>query len=332
MKCKKTTESPNFNRFGEHFCFTSFGESHGPAIGGVVDGLPAGQPIDLEAIRTALEQRSGRLAPTGTSPRARTETDEVEWLSGVLPDADGRLLTTGTPVAFLIRNHHARPEDYEWMRQHCRPGHADYTYRAKYGRYYDYRGGGRASARETAARVVAGELAVGLLAGQGISIEASLLQVGEEKDPARFDTLLKAIQAAGDSIGGIVRCTVTGLPAGMGEPLFDKLQCRLAAAMLSINGCKGFEYGTGFNMSPRGSELYHPDEVPCPASGGIEGGLSNGLPITFRCAFKPAATLTRLYGGRHDACIAVRAVPVVRAMTALALQDFVMTNTTQHDE
>ena len=302
------------------------------AIGGVVDGMPAGQPIDLVAIRAAIEQRSGRLTPAGTSPRAKAEADEVEWLSGVLPDADGRLMTTGTPLAFLIRNHNARPEDYEWMRQNCRPGHADYTFRAKYGRYFDYRGGGRASARETAARVVAGELAAGLLHQQGITIEARLQQVGLETDPSRFDELLRSVQADGDSIGGIVGCTVTGLPAGIGEPLFDKLQCRLAAAMMSINGCKGFAYGTGFDMSPRGSELYHPGEVPCPASGGIEGGLSNGLPLTFSCAFKPAATLTRLYGGRHDACIAVRAVPVVRAMTALALQDFITTNTTPHDE
>lgn len=294
--------------------------------------MPAGQPVDFDAVRAALEARSGRTNPSGTSPRARLESDEVEWLSGVIPAEDGRLLATGTPLAFLIRNRRQQPEDYDFLKTDCRPGHADYAYRAKYGRYYDYRGGGRASARETAARVVAGELAAGLLAAQGVSIEARLIQVGEENDPSRFDALLREVQAAGDSIGGIVGCTVTGLPAGLGEPLFDKLQCRLAAAMMSINGCKGFEYGTGFDMASRGSGLYHAGEVPCPASGGIEGGLSNGLPLVFRCAFKPAATLTRLYGGRHDACIAVRAVPVVRAMTALALQDFITTNTTSHDQ
>ena len=295
--------------------------------------MPAGTPVDIASIRAALEERSGRLQAAGTSPRARTEEDEVEWLSGVLRDDAGRLVATGTPLAFLIRNRHQLPEDYDRLRQTDRPGHADYTYRSKYGRYYDYRGGGRASARETAARVVAGELAAGLLREQGITIEACLTQVGPETDPKRFDQLLHEVQAAGDSIGGIVTCRVTGLPVGIGEPLFDKVQCRLAAAMLSINGCKGFEYGTGFDMSPRGSELYHAGEVPCPASGGIEGGLTNGLPFTFRCAFKPAATLTRLYGGRHDACIAVRAVPVVRAMTALVLQDLLsMTNTIHHDQ
>lgn len=298
-----------------------------------MDGMPAGTPVDIVSIRTALEERSGRRQTAGTSPRARVEDDEVEWLSGVIQDEDGSLVATGTPLAFLIRNHHQRPEDYDWLRDTNRPGHADYTYRTKYGRYYDYRGGGRASARETAARVVAGELAAGLLLQQHISIEARLTQVGLETDPERFDPLLREIQAAGDSIGGIVSCMVTGLPAGIGEPLFDKIQCRLAAAMLSINGCKGFAYGTGFDMRPRGSELYHAGEVPCPASGGIEGGLTNGLPLTFCCAFKPAATLTQLYGGRHDACIAVRAVPVVRAMTALALQDILsMTNTTHHDQ
>lgn len=322
------TESTSPNRFGAHFCFTSFGESHGIGIGGVVEGIPAGTSVDIASIRAALEERSGRRQAAGTSPRARAEEDEVEWLSGVISDDAGRLVATGAPLAFLIRNRHQRPKDYDRLRETDRPGHADYTYRTKYGRYYDYRGGGRASARETASRVVAGELAASLLCERGIFIEAQLTQVGPETDPARFDQLLREVQTAGDSIGGIVSCTVTGLPVGIGEPIFDKVQCRLAAAMLSINGCKGFAYGTGFDMSLRGSELYHAGEVPCPASGGIEGGLTNGMPLTFSCAFKPASTLTRLYGGRHDACIAVRAVPVVRAMTAIVLQDLLtMTNT-----
>lgn len=324
MKCKKTIQSPSSNQFGTHFRFTSFGESHGVAIGGVVEGIPAGVAIDFAQIREVLEERSGCRSAVGTSPRAKIEEDQVEWLSGFIEDEEGTLRTSGTPLAFLIRNTRQRPEDYDFFKQYDRPGHADYTYRQKYGKYYDYRGGGRASARETAARVVAGEVAAQLLSERNISIDARLIQVGEEKDATRFDALLHEVQVAGDSIGGIVECIVTGLPAGLGEPLFDKMQCRLAAAMMSINGCKGFEYGTGFDMSPRGSELYHAGEVPCPASGGIEGGLTNGLPLLFRCAFKPAATITRLYGGRHDACIAVRAVPVVRAMTALVIKDLLL--------
>ncbi|MCQ2348097.1 MAG: chorismate synthase [Paludibacteraceae bacterium] len=288
------------NSFGEYWTFTSFGESHGRAVGGVLDGVPAGIRIDIDMIRDALVRRSGR-GQEGVSPRAVREPDEVEWLSGVL---DG--VTLGTPIAFIIRNTDARSEDYEWMKTHYRPGHADYTYQVKYG-IRDWRGGGRASARETASRVVAGTIAQQELQQSGITIHAQLIETG----PAGV--------AAGDSIGGIVECRIDGVPAGVGEPIFDKLQSHLAAAMLSINGCKGFEYGTGFDLSKRGSELYHLDEVPCVASGGIEGGISNGLPIVFRCAFKPAATIGQLYKGRHDSCIAVRAVPIVEAMTALVL-------------
>jgi len=302
----------NMNTFGDHWAFTSFGESHGKAIGGVLDGVPAGIAIHLEQIRHELTRRSGKQA-LGVSPRAKVEEDEVEWLSGV---KDG--ITLGTPIAFLIRNTHAREEDYAWLKTHCRPGHADYTYQVKYG-IRDWRGGGRASARETAARVVAGSIAREQLAQQGIVIHAYLSQVGLEQNPDQFETLLTQTQQNGDSIGGIVSCEINGLPAGIGEPVFDKLQSHLAAAMLSINGCKGFEYGTGFDMAPLGSELYQNAPVPCPSSGGIEGGISNGLTISFRCAFKPAASITQLYKGRHDSCIAVRAVPVVEAMTALVL-------------
>ncbi|MCQ2342259.1 MAG: chorismate synthase [Paludibacteraceae bacterium] len=300
------------NSFGDNWTFTSFGESHGVAVGGVLDGVPAGISIDIDLIRHELTRRSGS-GQTGVSPRATHEKDEVEWLSGVL---DG--VTLGTPVAFIIRNTNAHPEDYEWMKTHFRPGHADYTYQNKYG-IRDWRGGGRASARETASRVVAGNIARQALVEQGITIHAELVQVGTEKDPTRFDQLLQSVRQQGDSIGGIVRCTVDGLPVGVGEPIFDKLQSHLAAAMMSINGCKGFEYGTGFDMTPSGSDLYLSEQAPCTTSGGIEGGISNGLPVIFRCAFKPAATLTRLYKGRHDSCIAVRAVPVVEAMTALVL-------------
>ena len=329
------------NTFGEHWTFTGFGESHGPAIGGVLDGVPAGIPIDLDIIREALVARQGGALP-GVSTRALREQDEVEWLSGVMSvskrsersvsetvcqqnglSGEAGLITLGTPIAFIIRNKDARPEDYAWLRHSYRPGHADWVYEQKYG-IRDWRGGGRASARETAARVVAGSIAEQELARHGVTIAAQLIQIGEEKNPQRFEALLSEVQQAGDSIGGVVECVVTGLPVGIGDPVFDKLQSHLAAAVMSINACKGFAYGTGFEgVGLRGSELYHPGEVPCPASGGIEGGISNGLPIVFRCVFKPTATISRLYKGRHDVCVAVRAVPVVKAMTALTLIQFI---------
>ena len=313
------------NTFGDYFAFTSFGESHGRAVGGVVDGVPAGTEVSLPVIRDMLVRRSGK-GQAGVSPRAADEQDEVEWLSGVVEEGD-RLIALGTPIAFLIRNTDARSQDYEWLRHSFRPGHADYTYQAKYG-IRDHRGGGRASARETAARVTAGAIALQLLEERGVSVHAQLIQVGTETDPAKMETLLQTVQQAGDSIGGIVGCRVTGLPAGVGEPLFDKLQSRLAAAMMSINGCHGFDYGFGFDaLDQRGSDLYEKDGKPVDVlspqamTGGIAGGISDGTTITFRCLFKPAATIRRLYGGRHDGCIAVRAVPVVEAMTALTLQD-----------
>lgn len=313
------------NTFGEYFSFTSFGESHGKAVGGVVDGVPAGTLISLDVIREMLARRSGRGLP-GVSPRAAVEPDQVEWLSGVIEEG-GQWVALGTPIAFLIRNQDARSQDYAWLRHSFRPGHADYTYQAKYG-LRDYRGGGRASARETAARVAAGSIAKQLLADKGITIRARLLQVGQETDPVKIEQLLQAVQAAGDSIGGIVGCVIEGLPAGVGEPLFDKLQARLAAAMMSINGCHGFDYGFGFDsLALRGSDLYEKDGQPVDVlspqamSGGISGGISDGTTVRFRCLFKPAATIRRLYGGRHDSCIAVRAVPVVEAMTALTIQD-----------
>lgn len=303
------------NIFGEKWSFTSFGESHGKAIGGVIDGVPAGIKIDMNLIRAELARRSGK-GEAGVSTRPTHEADEVEWLSGVL---DG--VTLGTPIAFIIRNTDARSEDYELLKNTYRPGHADWTYQQKYGTR-DYRGGGRSSARETAARVVAGTVARQQLAAKGIEIHAELVQVGEETKKESFGELLKKVREAGDTIGGIVRCEITGMPTGVGEPIADKIQSHLAAAMMSINGCKGFDYGTGFEgVALRGSELYHEGEVPCPQSGGIEGGITNGLPITFRCVFKPAATLASVYGGRHDACIAVRAVSVVEAMAALVIAD-----------
>ena len=307
------------NQFGDIWTFTSFGESHGRAIGGVLDGVPAGLHIDLAAIRAALEARAGRNV-VGASPRAQHESEEVEWLSGVL---DG--VTLGTPIAFIIRNTDARPEDYEWLKHSYRVGHADRTYEQKYG-IRDWRGGGRASARETASRVVAGCIAQQQLATQGIAIHAQLIQVGAETDPAKFDELIASVRREGDSIGGIVECVISGLPAGIGEPIFNKLQAELAFAVMSINACKGFEYGTGFGgVTRKGSEINH-------ISGGIAGGISDGTDVVFRCVFKPTPSTPKAFKqtggqpvtvGRHDACVARRAVPVVEAMTALCLVNLI---------
>ena len=327
------------NSLGKNFVFTSFGESHGRAIGGVLDGVPAGVHIDMNMIREALDKRAGRVKVKGerlevkgtVSPRALREGDEVEWLSGVM---DG--VTLGTPIAFIIRNKDARPEDYEWLKHSYRIGHADRTYQEKYG-IRDHRGGGRASARETASRVVAGSVAQQLLKEKGVEIQAKLVQVGCETNPAHFEEYISNIRQEGDSIGGIVQCTITGLPVGIGEPIFDKLQSHLAFAMMSINGCKGFEYGSGFEgVNLKGSEMYLSENQTL-ISGGIAGGISDGTPVVFRCVFKPTAsnrkTLEALFEssqisefqgfkvGRHDACVAVRAVAVVEAMAALVLQD-----------
>ncbi len=334
------------NIFGDKWTFTSFGESHGAAIGGVLDGVPAGLHIDLQMIRTELERRAGK-GQLGTSPRSKNEPDEVEWLSGVIRSVSpedglsaersvsetvcqqGDLVTLGTPIAFLIRNKDARPEDYEWLKHSYRVGHADRVYEQKYG-IRDWRGGGRSSARETAARVVAGSLAKQELATKGVSIHAHLVQVGAETDPSKFADVIAAFQREGDSIGGIVECRITGLPVGTGEPIFDKLQAHLAYAVMSINACKGFEYGTGFGgVTQPGSAINH-------ISGGIAGGISDGSEVVFRCVFKPTASTPKALAqlqneqmvnksdqpitvGRHDACVATRAVPVVEAMTALAL-------------
>ena len=323
------------NTLGKNFVFTSFGESHGKAIGGVLDGVPAGVHIDMDMIREALDKRAGRAYPQplpegkGVSPRAQRERDEVEWLSGVM---DG--VTLGTPIAFIIRNKDARPEDYEWLKHSYRIGHADRTYQEKYG-IRDHRGGGRASARETASRVVAGSVAQQLLKENNIHIHAELVQVGCETNLAHFEEYISNIRQEGDSIGGIVQCTITGLPVGIGEPIFDKLQSHLAFAMMSINGCKGFEYGSGFEgVNLKGSEMYLTENQTL-ISGGIAGGISDGTPVVFRCVFKPTASNRKTFEairreddeakgksiGRHDACIAVRAVAVVEAMAALVVQD-----------
>ena len=255
---------------------------------------------------------------------SRCEPDEVEWLSGVMENTDRSsdgvqstdLITLGTPIAFLIRNKDARPEDYEVFKHTYRVGHADKVYEQKYG-IRDWRGGGRASARETAARVVAGCIAKHELAAKGVAIQAQLIQVGAETDSAKFDETIAAYQREGDSIGGIVECRINGLPVGTGEPIFDKLQSHLAFAMMSINACKGFEYGTGFGG------VTQPGSAINAISGGIAGGISDGSEIIFRCVFKPTPSTPKAgVKGRHDACVAVRAVPVVEAMTALSLVQF----------
>lgn len=310
---------PMANVFGEKWSFTSFGESHGAAIGGVLDGVPAGLHIDFAMIRKELDRRAGREA-TGSSPRALREPDEVEWLSGVIRSdqvTKGQGLTTlGTPIAFLIRNKDARPEDYEFLKHSYRTGHADKTYEQKYG-IRDWRGGGRASARETAGRVVAGCIAKQALRLKGITIHAALIQVGAETDPAKFAETITSYKRDGDSIGGIIECRISGIPAGTGEPIFNKLQAELAFAVMSINACKGFEYGTGFEgVTQPGSAINH-------ISGGIAGGIADGTDIVFRCVFKPTPSTSKAgVKGRHDACVATRAVPVVEAMTALALIQF----------
>ena len=299
------------NTFGEKWTFTSFGESHGAAIGGVLDGVPSGVHIDLAMIREELERRAG-IGVVGASQRAQHEPDKVEWLSGVM---DG--VTLGTPIAFIIRNQDARPEDYEYLKHTYRVGHADRVYEQKYG-IRDWRGGGRASARETAARVVAGNIAKQELATQGISIRASLVQIGAETDPSKFADTIAFYQREGDSIGGIIECRITGLPVGTGEPIFDKLQAHLAFAIMSINACKGFEYGTGFGG------VTQPGSAINAISGGIAGGISDGSEIVFRCVFKPTPSTPKAgIKGRHDACVATRAVPVVEAMTALALVNLI---------
>lgn len=347
------------NSFGQLYRFTSFGESHGPAIGGVIDGMPPGQRIDLEKVQRELDRRRpGQSAIT----TARNEADRLTVLSGMM---DG--LTTGTPIGFTVANSDQHSRDYSNMRDLYRPSHADYTYQQKYG-LRDHRGGGRSSARENIARVVAGAFARQILERLGVTIYAYTSQVGDlalerdytSYDPAMVDTndvrcpdpvmaermrkLILEVKKEGDTIGGVVTCVAKGVPAGLGEPIYGKLQSMLAAAMLGINAVKGFDYGMGFDgVGRRGSEMidnFLADgkggvTTASNHSGGIQGGISNGQDIYFRVAFKPVATLLREVetvdvagkpatlkaAGRHDPCVLPRAVPVVEAMTACVLLD-----------
>ena len=353
------------NSYGRSFVITTFGESHGKGIGVVIDGCPAGITFDRDFVQQELTRRKPGQSRITTQ---RREEDEVEVLSGIFEDEEGVLKTTGMPIAMLIRNQDQRSKDYSHIAKQFRPSHADFTYYQKYG-IRDYRGGGRSSARETAARVAAGALAKLLLRRLGVEVSAYVAQVGALAitkpyqeldlrltesnavrcpDPELAEQMFELIddtRKKGDSIGGVVACVVKGVPAGWGEPVFDKLHAELGKAMLSINAVKGFEYGSGFEgVKLYGSEhndAFFTDEVGqvrtrTNHSGGIQGGISNGEDIYFRVAFKPVATIMRdqesvdedgqsirVQGkGRHDPCVLPRAVPIVEAMAALVLADY----------
>lgn len=322
------------NSFGQMFRITTFGESHGPAVGVVVDGCPAGLEIGREEIQDELDKRRPGQSKLTTQ---RQEEDRVEILSGVFENK-----TLGTPIALLVRNEDAQLESYESIKDKYRPGHADYVYDVKYG-FRDWRGGGRASARETLARVAAGAIAKKLLRQIGVKIIGEVAQVGNAVDQNEFAREIENARANGDSVGGVVRVIVKNVPVGLGEPVFDKLSADFAKAMVSIPAVKGFEIGNGFSCVEKfGSENNDEMEVRNGAvrtktnhAGGIVGGISNGEDIVMRVAFKPTSSIAKKQQtvdssgkeviievcGRHDPCVALRAVPVVEAMAALVLAD-----------
>lgn len=346
------------NAFGSIFKLTTFGESHGIAIGGVIDGCPAGIKVDFDAIQFEMNRRKPGQSTIVTQ---RKEPDTVKFLSGIFEET-----TTGTPIGFLIENSNQKSKDYTHIKEVFRPSHADYTYSEKYGQR-DYRGGGRSSARETACRVVAGALAKQFI--KTIKINAYTSAVGEivlnksykelnlanaetndvrcpdSEVAAQMISKIKAIRKDGDTIGGIISCVIKNVPVGLGEPVFDRLHAQLGKAMLSINAVKGFQYGSGFKGTQlKGSQ--HNDSfntngsTKTNLSGGIQGGISNGMDIYFDVAFKPVATIMKAQDtidnkgkkikmqgkGRHDPCVVPRAVPIVEAMAALVLADFVLLN------
>ncbi|MDT7833277.1 chorismate synthase [Flavobacteriaceae bacterium S356] len=350
-----------FNSFGNLLKLTTFGESHGIAIGGIIDGFPAGVTIDLGAVQKELDRRKPGQSKIVTQ---RKEPDTVEFLSGIF---DGK--TTGTSIGFMIKNTNQKSKDYSHNTNTYRPSHADYTYDQKYG-LRDYRGGGRSSARETANWVVAGALAKQLIAHININaFTSSVEDIFMEKpyqdidfsntesndvrcpDPETAERMIakiKEIRKAGDTIGGTITCVAQNVPVGLGEPIFHKLHAELGKAMLSINAVKGFEFGSGFcGAKMKGSEhndLFNKDgSTQTNLSGGVQGGISNGMDIYFRVAFKPVATImqdqstidsdgeeTTISGkGRHDPCVVPRAVPIVEALTALVLADFYLLNKTR---
>lgn len=336
------------NSFGTLFRLTTFGESHGPAIGGVVDGCPAGMVLDAARVQVELDRRRPGSTPLGT---ARNESDQVEFLSGIF---EGR--TLGTPIGFLLRNADARSSDYEHLKDTFRPGHADRTWEQKFG-LRDHRGGGRSSARETACRVVGGAIARQFIAQQGVSVTAFVSQVSEVRvgrsyteldltsvfsndvrcpDPVAAERMTRTIEQAraeGDSLGGMISCIVKRLPPGLGEPVYDRLDADMAKAMLSINATKGFQIGSGFAAAAmRGSEHN------AGAQGGVLGGISDGEDLFFDVAFKPPSTIAKPQSstdrsgnavmvegkGRHDPCVVPRAVPIVEAMACLVIADHLL--------
>lgn len=346
------------NSFGNIFKLTTFGESHGVAIGGVIDGCPSGITLDFEAIQNELNRRKPGQSEIVTQ---RKEPDTVDFLSGIFEG-----VTTGTSIGFIIKNTNQKSKDYSHIKDVYRPSHADYTYEKKYG-VRDYRGGGRSSARETACRVVAGAIAKQVI--NDIKINAYTSSVGDiflkkpyqeldfsktesnavrcpDNDVAeKMISRIKNIRKEGDTIGGTVTCVIQNVPIGLGEPVFDKLHAELGKAMLSINAVKGFEYGSGFcGAKMKGSEhndLFNEDgTTKTNLSGGIQGGISNGMDIYFRVAFKPVATviqkqdtldksgnIVEMQGkGRHDPCVVPRAIPIVEAMAALVMLDFYLLN------
>lgn len=348
------------NSYGTLFRLTTFGESHGEALGGIIDGCPPNISLDLEAIQLEMQRRKPGQSVIVTQ---RKEADEVQFLSGIF---EGK--TTGTPIGFIIPNTNQKSDDYSHIKDNFRPSHADYVYQQKYG-IRDYRGGGRSSARETASRVVAGAIAKQML--PDIKITAYVSAVGHlqintpyqeldfstiEQNPVRcpdpklakeMEKHIKEIRKQGDTVGGIVSCVIQNVPLGLGEPVFDKLHAELGKAMLSINAVKGFEFGSGFEgailKGSQHNDLQNQDgTTKTNHSGGIQGGISNGMDIYFRVAFKPVATimqtqntlnsdgeLTASQGkGRHDPCVVPRAVPIVEAMAALVLADFYLLNKT----
>lgn len=346
------------NTFGTLFKITTFGESHGPALGGVIEGCPPGIALDLEAVQSEMaRRRPGQSAIVSQ----RDEADKVELLSGIF---EGK--TTGAPIGFTIANDDQKPRDYSHIKDTYRPGHADYVYEKKY-TVRDYRGGGRSSARETACRVVAGAIAKQIM--PKVKINAFVSSVGEifldkpyqaldfsktesnavrcpdRETAAKMESYIREVRSQGDTVGGTVTCVLQNVPIGLGEPVFDKLHAELGKAMLSINAVKGFEYGSGFcGARMKGSEhndLYNDDgTTKTNLSGGIQGGISNGMDIYFRVAFKPVSTIMQVQQtldnqgnivemqgkGRHDPCVVPRAVPIVEAMAAIVLADFYLIN------
>ena len=346
------------NTFGKIFKLTTFGESHGEAIGGIIDGCPAGITIDFDAVTKDMQRRKPGQSAIVTQ---RKEEDEVQFLSGIF---EGK--TTGTPIGFIIPNTNQKSNDYSHIKDTYRPSHADYVYEKKYG-IRDYRGGGRSSARETASRVVGGAIAKQLIPEMKINafvssvgdifidkpyqdldfskIESNDVRCPDETTAKKMEDLIKTIKKQGDTIGGTITCVIQNIPIGLGEPVFDKLHADIGKAMLSINAVKGFEYGSGFcGAKMKGSEhndLFNEDgTTKTNLSGGIQGGISNGMDIYFRVAFKPVATLLQKQEvltsngtieeqqgkGRHDPCVLPRAVPIVEAMTALVLADNFLLN------